>query len=276
MGMRRATAAVAVGLAGAGLLAGCGWSIASSSYTDDQAIGETVTSVRFANDSGNMTIRVGDETTVHRTVHHGGDKPGEGTVRVRNEVLHLDPCGEPDCWIDYEVTVPAGTAVSGQLDSGTATVSGVAEVNVRASSGEVTVEDVAGAVNIESASGSVNLIDIGGAVVAKAESGNVHAEDVRGDVTLQAASGNVEARGIGGAAQVETSSGTVVVELTAVRDVRVTAASGNVDVTVPDGAYRVTTGTDSGDVDSDVTDDTAGHHHLDLHTDSGNITVTRA
>ncbi|MGH3758715.1 DUF4097 family beta strand repeat-containing protein [Actinophytocola sp.] len=250
--------AVAIGVAGVGVLAGCGWGIATSSYTDDKGIDAAFTSVRFANDSGDMTIRAGDEASVHRTVHHGGDKPGGDTFRVRDGVLELDSCGEPQCWIDYEVTVPAGTTVSGQLDSGTTTVSGVAEVNVRASSGEVTVEDVAGAVNIEAESGSVNLSDIGGAVVAKAESGNVHADDVRGDVTLQASSGNVG------------------VELAAARDVRVKAESGNVEVAVPDGAYQVTADTDSGDVESDVTDDAAGDHHLDLHTDSGNITVTRA
>ena len=192
---------------------------------------------------------------------------------MKNGVLELDSCGRENCWIDYEVTVPAGTSVSGRLDSGTADISGVSEVNMSASSGEVTVKDVSGAVNVEAHSGSVTLDGIGGAVVAKADSGSIEADHVDGDLTLEASSGSVEARGIGGTAAVDASSGNVVVELTNPADVHVKAESGNVDVVVPDGAYKVTTSADSGNVTSDVDDDPAGDHRIDLRTDSGNIRV---
>ncbi|HEV7652106.1 MAG TPA: DUF4097 family beta strand repeat-containing protein [Actinophytocola sp.] len=272
MGIGRAVAAAAIGITGIGLLAACGWN--TRTYSDASGVGRSFSSVRFTNDSGDVTIRTGDRPEVKREVHYGDDQPGEGTFRVKNGVLELDSCGRTNCWIDYEVTVPAGTSVSGQLDSGTADITGVSDANVRASSGDVTIKNVSGAVNVEASSGSVTLDGIGGQVVAKASSGDVNADGVDGDVTLEASSGSVEARGIGGATKVESSSGGVVVELTEAADVRVGAQSGNVEVTVPDGAYKVLTSTGSGNVNSDVENDPAGDHRLDLHTDSGDITVS--
>ena len=274
MGFGRAVAAAAIGIIGLGTLAACDWN-ATESYSDSNGVGQSFTSVRFANDSGSITIRSGDSAKVKREVHYRDEKPSEDTYRVRDGVLQVDSCDRPDCWIDYEITVPEGTTVSGQLDSGAAHIAGVAEVNMRSSSGEVDISDVEGEVNVEASSGSVNLSNIGGAVVAKAESGTVRADDVRGDVTLQASSGSVEARGIGGATHVEADSGQVVVELTVAEDVRVDADSGSVEVAVPDGSYQVTTSSDSGSVSSEIDNDAAGDHKLDLHTDSGSIDVTR-
>jgi hypothetical protein len=273
MGIGRVVAAAAIGITGIGLLAACDWN--KQAYSDTNGVGPSFTSVRFANDAGNVTIRAGDKPEVKREVHYADDKPGEDTFRVKDGVLQLDSCNTSNCSIDYEVVVPADTTVAGQLDSGTADISGVAEVNVRSSSGEVTVGDVAGGVNIEAESGSVNLSDIGGTVTAKAESGSVSADGVRGDLTLEVSSGSVEARGIGGTTEVDASSGSVVVELTSVENVRVKADSGNVELSVPGGAYKLVTSTDSGKVDSEIEDDPAADHRIDLHTDSGNIEVTR-
>jgi hypothetical protein len=275
MGIGRAVAAATIGITGLGLLGACGWNIATETYSDSDGIGDSFVSVRFANDSGNVTIRRGDSPSVERTVHHNGDKPRADTFRVKDGVLELNSCDTDNCWIDYEVVVPAETTVAGQLDSGAADITGVAEVNVRSSSGEVTIGDVEGTVNIEASSGSVNLSDIGGTVAAKVDSGSVSADGVRGAFTLAVSSGSVEARGIGGATEVDADSSSVVVELTSVEDVRVNADSGNVEVGVPQGSYEVVTSADSGQVDSEIEHDPAGDHRIDLHTDSGNIEVTR-
>jgi DUF4097 and DUF4098 domain-containing protein YvlB len=275
MGISRAVAAAAIGITGLGLLTACDWDVAKETFSDSEDIGPSFASVRFANDSGNVTIRAGEEASVRREVHYSDEKPGK-TYTVRDGVLQLNSCDKPNCWIEYEVTVPAETTVSGQLDSGAANISGVAEVNVRADSGNLDIKDVAGEVNVESDSGSVGIADVGGSVVAKVDSGNFDADRIEGDFTLEASSGAVEARGIGGAAQVESSSGNVVVELTKAADVQVNASSGAVEVTVPQGDYKVVTSADSGNVDSDVANDPSGDHRLDLHTDSGNITVTQA
>jgi DUF4097 and DUF4098 domain-containing protein YvlB len=274
MGIGRAVAAAAIGIIGLGTLAACDW-VATESYSDSKGVGQEFTSVRFNNAAGRVNIRTGASAEVHREVHYRDEKPPESTFRVRDGVLQVDSCETPNCWIDYEITVPEGTTVTGQLDSGAADIAGVAEVNVRSSSGKIDISGVDGAVNVEASSGRVTLSDIGGSVVAKAESGAVEVDDVRGDLTLQASSGSVEARGIGGAAHVESDSGNVVVELTVAEDVRVDADSGSVEVAVPDGSYQVSTSSDSGNVSSEIDDDASGDHKLDLHTDSGSIDVTR-
>jgi hypothetical protein len=273
MGIGRAVTAAAIGIAGAGLLTACDW--ATQSYSDSDDVAQSFTSVRFANDAGGVTIRAGDEASVKREIHYGDEKPG-ATFRVKDGVLQLDPCDKRNCWIDYEITVPAGTTVTGQLDSGDADISGVAEATVRSSAGGVTVKDVAGPVKVEASSGDVTLADVGGSVVAKVDSGSIQADNVRGDLTLEVSSGDVQARGIGGATKVDADSGSVEVALTAAQNVRVDADSGDVDVTVPAGSYAVSTSSDSGDVTSDIDNDAAGEHRLDLHADSGSITVSRA
>jgi Putative adhesin len=239
MGIRRVAATGAVVLGGLAVLSGCGLDIMKNKATDEADITERFTSVRFANDSGNVTITTGGTPSLAREIHFEDDKPA-ATHRVENGVLILDPCPVDDCWIDYEVVVPDGTKVDGSVESGDTEITGAGQVNVRASSGNVTVTDTAGAVNVE------------------------------------VSSGNADLRGIGGAAQVRAESGNVTVGMEVPEDVRIQAASGNVEVSVPDGAYRVEASAASGDVDNQIGSDAAAGHHLDLHTESGNVTVTRA
>lgn len=275
MGIGRVVAAAGIVVAGAGLLSACDFDITTHQDTDSTNVTQSFTSVRFVNDSGDVRIHTGTRPSVKREIHYADEKPGE-TFRVKNGVLELDSCDKPNCWIAYEVTVPEGTSVTGQLDSGTADITGASAVTVRASSGRVAVQDVSGEVNVEAESGRVELANIDGDVVAKAESGTVDANGVRGEFTVEANSGRVEAHDIGGPAQVKTSSGEVELELATAQDVTVDADSGNVEVTVPDGAYQVSTNADSGNVDSEIDNDPSGEHRLDLRTDSGNITVSAA
>jgi hypothetical protein len=236
MGNKRAVAGITVGVAGL-FLAGCGW-IGNNSFDDHETLGETVTEVRFANDSGDVKVSAGDTVEVRRAVKYGDDKPDK-TYRVEDGVLIVDVCPVRNCSIDYELTVPAGTKVSGHVDSGTVEVTGVAAANVEAESGDITVRDVEGEVNASVQSGTVDLGGIGGAVVAGAESG---------DVT---------------------------VGLTAVRSVTVETQSGNIDVTLPSGKYHVTASTESGSLDNDLGDDPAGEP-VQLSAQSGDVTVRAA
>ena len=221
--------------AGVLLLSACGWETNANRFTDDAAIDAKITSVRVNNESGDVTIRTGDKPSVHRTVRYDRDRPG-GTHHVEGDVLVIDRCSVRRCAVDYEITVPAGTRVNGESDSGRIDVTGAAEVNFKVSSGDVAVHGVAGRVNVESDSGTVRLSGVGDDVAVRASSGDVTVDDARGSVSVR-------------------------------------GDSGNIAVSVPRGAYRVSTGTDSGDVRSDVTDDPGGTHRLDLHTSSGNITV---
>ncbi|GAB3437737.1 DUF4097 family beta strand repeat-containing protein [Actinophytocola sediminis] len=239
MAIGRIVAAGAIVVTGLGVLSACGWDITKEKAADSADVTEEFTRVQFANDSGNVTITTGEQPSVARTIYYEDDQPG-ATHRVEDGTLVLDPCPTRDCYIDYEVVVPAGARVDGEVNSGNVEISGVAQTNLKANSSEVTVANIDGPVNVD------------------------------------ANSGDVELRDIGGAAQVEANSGNVEISLTVPDDVRAKVSSGNVEVTVPAASYQVDAEADSGEVQSDITDDRAAEHHLDLSADSGNITITKA
>ncbi len=252
MGTRQAVLGTAVA-AGLLVLGGCGM-FEQNRETDMEEYGEAITSLQFDVDSGDLKVTTGDKTSVKRTIHYGDDLPG-ATVRVEDGALVLSSCELRNCSIDYEVVVPEGTTVNGQLDSGSADLGGIGEVNLQASSGDITLRDVGGAANVT------------------VDSGTISADGVDGPATLSASSGDVTARNVAGATQVNSDSGTVTVSLTKPESVRVQASSGDIDVTVPQGSYAVTTETDSGDVTNDLGQTTSGTYQIDLQADSGNITI---
>jgi len=221
--------------AGVLLLSACGWEMSGNRFTDDAAIDAKITSVRVNNESGDVTIRTADRTSVHRIVRYNHDRPG-ASHHVEGEVLVIDSCPVRSCAIDYEVTVPTGTRVNGGSGSGMIHVDGVAEVNFKVESGDLRVRGISGRVNVESESGAVLLSDVGGDVAVRFSSGDVVVDGARGDVAVRGDSGAIR-------------------------------------VTVPSGAYRVDASTDSGAVHSEVTDDPAGAHRLQLHSSSGDILV---
>lgn len=71
----------------------------------------------------------------------------------------------------------------------------------------------------------------------------------------------------------DNESGTVTVSLAEPESVRVRADSADIDVTVPKGSYAVTAQTDSGEVSNNLGESTSGTYQIDLHADSGNITI---
>ncbi|HET9144276.1 DUF4097 family beta strand repeat-containing protein [Actinophytocola sp.] len=259
---------------GAGLLmlGACGWAMGRNSFDDGARVDERISSIRVANDAGDVIVRAGETTTVHRKVHYDREQPG-ATHRVEGDVLVIESCPARNCWIDYEITVPAGTRLDGVLHSGRIEAEGLAAVNLKVDSGDVTLRRVAGAVNLQADSGQVTLVDIGAAVAVKSDSGDVTVNGAKAAVTIVAESGNVVAGGVGGAVDVRSSSGDLTLGLVSAQNVRARADSGAVAVTVPRGAYRVRAETDSGTVNSDVADDPAGGHQLDLHSDNGDITL---
>lgn len=205
-------------------------------FSDQETLSGPVSEVRFANDSGDVTIRVGDRFEVRRDVGYNDAKPGK-TYRMDGDALVLEECPESDCWVNYEVTVPEGTTVSGAVDSGNVEIVGVASANVSAQSGEVTVRDVAGEVNATAESGNVELSGIEGRAVAGAQSGNV------------------------------------TVAMTAVENVTATTESGNVDVTVPNADYQVDIRAE--DWTNEVGDTGTGPR-ISLATESGTVSLRPA
>jgi hypothetical protein len=250
---RRGILIAALGV-GVLVLSGCRWHGAPNSFTDDAAIDAHITSVRVANDSGDVTIKAGQQPGVHRVVHYDKDKPG-ATHRVDGNVLVLDGCHQDNCSIDYQVIVPPGTSITGVSESGRTELDDVSSVNLSASSGDVIVHKASGSVNVDASSGSVQLSDLGGATAVQSSSGDVRVEGARADVSVDA------------------KSGTVQVRLDVAHNVKVRASSGDVHVTVPQDRYRVTAGVDSGEVRNSVADDPQATNLLDLHSTSGDVTL---
>ncbi|SDC86884.1 DUF4097 family beta strand repeat-containing protein [Actinokineospora iranica] len=273
---RMAQRRVVLGMAVAGAVAiaatvgACGTAVRG--YSDDAVVGQTVRSVRLASASGAVRLRTGTTTTVHRQVSHAEAKPG-ATHRVEGDVLVLEGCPIRDCWVDYDVVVPEGVAVSGDVDSGSVDIEGVSSVNLRSSSGDVRVRRVSGAVNLVANSGTVELTDVGERATIEADSGDVLTRDVRGGLTANVDSGRVEAQGARGKVDVATSSGDIAVRLAEAGDVRARAGSGSVEVSVPRGGYQVSATADSGEVANTVGHDPAAPHRIDVTADSGDVTV---
>ncbi|MGW4059127.1 DUF4097 family beta strand repeat-containing protein [Amycolatopsis sp. NPDC004747] len=244
-------------LIGVGLVTAFGWGWGAD-FEDTGTVSQPIRSVKLEADSGAVKIRKGSgPVKVHQEVgYHWRSKPDGPFYRVDGDQLVLGSCGT-NCSVDFEVAVPDGVPVTGNLDSGGLDVAGMSTVDVSVDSGHARVEDVPGAVKLRVDSGSTDLRNVG-PVELRSESGAITGDDVHGPVDVTSSSGSVEF--------------TVV----QANDVKVHADSGSIHLTVPGGAYRVEGGSDSGHRDIGVRNDGAAQHVLDLTTESGSVTVRAA
>jgi DUF4097 and DUF4098 domain-containing protein YvlB len=275
MGVARAVAAAGVLGAGALLLGACGITMQSHQYEDDAPVPQHITKVQV-NGASDLTVRIGAATTVHRTVHYAENDPGKNTWRVQGDTLIIENCNHADCSVDYSLTVPQGTSITGETGSGDLDLDGLAKVNFQTHSGDAVVRNVHGSVNVGASSGTVTVSDVTGSVAVSADSGDVNVANVSGTVSAKASSGDVVTNGIGGQVEVDASSGDISIQMTAAQNVTAHSGSGEVNVTVPTGQYQVRTDTGSGEVTSDVPNDGSAQHVIDLKSGSGDITVKAA
>ena len=166
-------------VAGGLLLSACDWAgFDGEKATDSESLSQSVSEVRFTNDSGDVKITVGDKLEVRRKLDYHDAKPGK-SYRVDGDTLLLQACPERNCSVSYDVTVPEGTKVSGHLDSGDVEITGVASANVEAESGNVTVAlDKPNGVTAATSSGNVDVTVPKGSYQV-----DIQADDVTNDVT---------------------------------------------------------------------------------------------
>jgi hypothetical protein len=110
-------------------------------------------------------------------------------------------------YLDLHAQVPANLPVTINTGSGDAYVSGLAQLNAQAGSGDLHVDHIAGDVSVTTGSGDVELSDIGGLHAGSVGSGDLKARNVHrgvdigtvgsGDVTLEHVGGNVSVSTIG-------------------------------------------------------------------------------
>ncbi|MGI5996842.1 DUF4097 family beta strand repeat-containing protein [Saccharomonospora viridis] len=235
------SAGLAIGgvvLVALGVAVAAGWVWPKKSEHTD-TVDTAVRQVEIDNGSGDVIVRSADvsHTVVKQRFSYRGGDP-ERAFEVAGSTLLLHGCGS-FCSVDYEVTVPVGTTVRGEVSSGDVVVEGTADVDVRASSGDV----------------KLRLRDAN-------------------NVSVEAKSGNVSAD-LDGVAKVDanTRSGSMDLDLKGVDVVRAEARSGDITVTVPEGEYRVEASTNSGDRNVRG-DDPNADRVLELTTASGDITVS--
>ena len=238
-------------------VAACG-SGGSAKLTFSETAKVKTTAIDLTGRSGGVTVTTLpiSETRITRVVRRSSD-PGR-SYRFEGTVLHLDTNCGPDCSVSYQIEAPTGVSVTGRLNSGDISLSGVGSADVAVTSGDIAIDGATGTVKAMSTSGTVS------------------AANTHGPVTLQATSGDLRGTNLaGGPVKVRVTSGDVDLGVAVATSVTAETASGDVHVSVPAGSYRVRAQIGSGNTHIDgVTNDPSATNILDLHAGSGDVTVT--
>lgn len=216
--------------------------------------------------SGDVIVRGGPagSVTVHGKIFVGdhwlfgnrhadvSDIEQHPPLRQEGNSIRIDYVNTRDISIDYEITVPAQTAVRTHSGSGDLTIEQTqGNLDLQTGSGDVKLSRVSGDIRLQTGSGDVRARDISGAVRGGAGSGDIELEETgSGDVDLHTGSGNITARGIHGAFHAEAGSGDITGEGTQTGTWDIRTGSGNVHVRLPsDAAFDANISTSSGSLD---------------------------
>lgn len=148
--------------------------------------------------------------------------------------------GSSYAYIDLHVRVPSSLAVAIDSQSGDADVSNVAALDFNASSGDLEVHHVTGAVGVKVSSGDVRGDDLGSADIRATSSGDIVLRDVHGDVEVgHSGSGDLAFRRVGavhigrvgsGDVSVDDAAGDVSLDSIGSGDVHADGVGGNLRV----------------------------------------------
>lgn len=249
-----------VGLAALAVLAaGCTANAAvrapEAQFSDNMTVHQSVTRLDFQKTNGNVTVveRRGP-VTVHRDIHYRGTKPGQ-TSTDAGGTLSFRSCGA-ECAVNYRITVPPGTSVTGAVDAGVLSLTDPATVDIQLGTGAITITGASGVVH------------------AAADIGSVTVQGAAAGVFAQVVSGNVVATGLkGSTVSAQTQTGNVTVSTATAQQVLAETGTGNVTVTVAPDSYRVTATTQTGDKDVQVPNDPAARLTLKATAETGDVHV---
>ncbi|MEP7098075.1 MAG: DUF4097 family beta strand repeat-containing protein [Dokdonella sp.] len=149
--------------------------------------------------------------------------------------------GSSYAYIELHVRVPAQLAIDIQSHSGDADVRNVAALGFNASSGDLRVDKIAGALTAEVSSGDVNGGDIGSLDVRRTSSGDFTLRDVHGDVKVaRAGSGDLKFDKVGGSVAIGSVGSGDVSASQVTHDVTIdSVGSGDVSVDSVGGNFSV-------------------------------------
>ncbi|MFE2329665.1 DUF4097 domain-containing protein [Streptomyces sp. NPDC059385] len=239
------SARIAAVLLGAGILVtGCSFADGQKkTATADTTVTEAVTAVELGDTragSIEVTPGTGPGVTVRRTVHYRGDAAPVPGQKVTGGVLTFtDGCSD-GCYVDYRLEVPAAATVKLESSSGRISVTGVAAAEVKADSGKVTADRIAGPLKIRTSSGTISATGLSGPDA-----------DVRSD---------------SGDARLDFAK--------APSSVRAETSSGDVTLKVPGAPYLVEVATTSGAREVSLPSDPAAASRLAAKTTSGDVRIS--
>jgi DUF4097 and DUF4098 domain-containing protein YvlB len=113
--------------------------------------------------------------------------------------------------MDVTVAVPKTATLKIEDSSGDMQVTDVQAANIADSSGDQTLERIAGDLEVADSSGEIKIVGVGGGLRLKDSSGDVDVNDVRGDVVVEVdSSGDLDIRRVTGGVHIrEDSSGDI-------------------------------------------------------------------
>jgi len=168
--------------------------------------------LEVATHSGDITVRSGaaGSVVIRAKIFVGdhwlmGDRKADVAeieqhppVRQEGNSIHIDYVNAHDISVDYEITVPADTALRAHSGSGDQIIEGLhGNADLGSGSGDLKLTRLTGEIHVQTGSGNVRAHGISGAVRGGTGSGDVEVEETgAGDIDLHTGSGNVTARGV--------------------------------------------------------------------------------
>jgi len=121
------------------------------------------------------------------------------------------------------------------------------ELYLKCSSGNVTLFDQEGNITIRTSSGNLKIEKIDGDLIAHTSSGNIHIYTVEGNVFADCTSGNITMRDLEGVLEIESSSGNIRgASIMLIGDSRFKATSGNITIGLLNKAEELSFNLDAG------------------------------
>jgi DUF4097 and DUF4098 domain-containing protein YvlB len=216
--------------------------------------------------SGDITVRAGSSgsVTIRGKIYVGnswlsGNRDGDvhqieqnPPIHQQGNSVHIDSVDMRNISINYEITVPAETAVRAHSGSGDQIVEGTkGNADIQTGSGDIKLSDLTGDIRVQTGSGNVRAHAVSGPVHGGTGSGDIEiSEGGSGDIDLHTGSGNITTRGVKGGFRAETGSGDITAEGSQTGSWEIQTGSGNVHVKLPgDAKYDADISTSSGSID---------------------------
>lgn len=221
------------------LLSGCGQ--ASELGEPEEKTYDDVPEVLIVEvDNASLEIIPGDTDQVRVTRADSGNAGGDW--ELTGDTLNLEmTCGViSNCQVEYQVFVPADTALSVETDNGDVAVSEFsASVEVTSGNGDVDISDVTGPLTLTSGNGDMNLTGISSkSLTAATDNGSIDAAFTE-----------------------------------APTDVGVSTNNGDATVALPGGPYAVFETFDNGEIVNDLPSDESSASTVTARTENGTITL---